>query len=149
MTATFRQSASGTEGLVAIDALGPAGAYRTPAREVIRDTAGAAVAELSIVPPLYISRTLGAQRNVRPLPVAQRRAALHKAAEIFANSVIAGLDFEHYVQVASRVSGLPIGVTRAGARDVGDALITAFDAVWPAKPAGAAFDWRESGCPIW
>jgi acyl-CoA reductase-like NAD-dependent aldehyde dehydrogenase len=153
MTATFRQSASGTEGLVAIDALGPAGAYRTPAREVIRDTAGAAVAELSIVPPLYISRTIGVQRNVRPLPVAQRRAALHKAAEIFANSVIAGLDFEHYVQVASRVSGLPIGVTRAGARDVGDALITAFDAVWPAKPAGAAFDWREErtrhGCAVW
>jgi acyl-CoA reductase-like NAD-dependent aldehyde dehydrogenase len=138
---------------VPIDALGPAGAYRTPAREVIRDTAGAAVAELSIVQPPYISRTIGAQRNVRPLPVAQRRAALHKAAEIFANSVIAGLDFEHYVQVASRVSGLPIGVTRAGARDVGDALITAFDAVWPAKPAGAVFDWREErtrhGCAVW
>jgi hypothetical protein len=42
MTTTFQQSTSGTADLVAIDALGPAGAYRTPVREVIRDTAGAA-----------------------------------------------------------------------------------------------------------
>jgi hypothetical protein len=143
MTTTFQQSTSGTGDLVAIDALGPAGAYRTPAREVIRDTAGAAVAELSMVQLPYISRTIGAQRKMRPLPVAQRRTALHKAAEIFANSVIAGLDFEQYVALASRTSGLPISVTCAGAHDVAAALITAFDAVWPAKPSGAAFDWRE------
>jgi hypothetical protein len=42
--------------LVAIDALGPTGEYRTRAREVITDTAGVAVAELSIVPPPYVSR---------------------------------------------------------------------------------------------
>jgi hypothetical protein len=153
MTTTFQQSTSGTADLVAIDALGPAGAYRTPVREVIRDTAGAAVAELSMVQPPYISRTIDAQRKMRPLPVARRRAALHKTAEIFANSVIAGLDLEQYVALASRTSGLPIGVTRAGAHDVAAALITAFDEVWPAKPAGAAFDWREertrTGCAVW
>jgi len=79
--------------------------------------------------------------------------ALHKAAEIFANSVIAGLDFDQYVALASRTSGLPIGVTRAGARDVAAALKTAFDAVWHARPAGAVFDWREErtrwGCAVW
>ena len=153
MTTTFQQSASGTADLVAIHALGPAGAYRTPVREVIRDTAGAAVAELSMVQPPYISRTIDAQRKMRPLPVARRRSALHKTAEIFANSVIAGLDLEQYVALASRTSGLPIGVTRSGAHDVAAALITAFDAVWPAKPASAAFDWREertrTGCAVW
>src|SRR5882757_11015298 len=153
MTTTFQQSASGTADLVAIHALGPAGAYRTPVREVIRDTAGAAVAELSMVQPPYISRTIDAQRKMRPLPVARRRAALHKTAEIFANSVIAGLDLEQYVALASRTSGLPIGVTRAGAHDVAAALITAFDAVWHARPAGAVFDWREErtrwGCAVW
>ena len=153
MTTTLPQTSTGTEDLVAIDALGPAGEYRTRNREVIIDTAGVPVAELSIVPPLYVTRTISAQRKVRPLPVAQREAALAKTAEIFANSVIAGLTFDHYVQLASRVSGLPIAVTRAGAKGVADALTTAFDSVRPAQPAGAAIDWREertrTGSAVW
>ena len=70
------------------------------------------VAELSIVPPLYVTRTVSAQRKVRPLPLPQPEATLAKAPELFGNSVIAGLDFNHYVELASRVSGLPITVTR-------------------------------------
>ena len=65
--------------LVYIDALGPNGEYRTRNREVVTTTAGVPVAELSIVPPLYVSRTISAQRKVRPLPAAQREAALAKA----------------------------------------------------------------------
>jgi acyl-CoA reductase-like NAD-dependent aldehyde dehydrogenase len=150
---TVLQAASDTDGLVAIDALGTAGVYGTRNREVITDTAGVPVAALSLVPPLYVTRTIGAQRKVRPLPIAQRRAALYKTAEIFTDSLTAGLDFDHYVQLASRVSGLPIGATRAAAGGVADALKTAFDAVWHARPAGAVFDWREDrtrwGCAVW
>ena len=80
-----------------IDALGPSGAYQTRNREVVTTTAGAAVVELSIVPPLYVSRTISAQRNTRPLPAEQREAALAKAADAFATGVIAGLDFDTYV----------------------------------------------------
>jgi acyl-CoA reductase-like NAD-dependent aldehyde dehydrogenase len=153
MTTTRPQTVSGTEGLVAIDALGPTGEYRTRNREVITDTAGVPVAELSIVPTLYVTRTISAQRKARPLPVPQRTAALAKTAEIFTDSVIAGLDFDQYVDLASRVSGLPIGVTRAGARSVADAATTAFNSVRPAQPAGAAFDWREertrTGSAVW
>jgi len=153
MTTTRPQTVSGTEGLVAIHALGPTGEYRTRNREIITDTAGVAVAELSIVPPLYVTRTISAQRKARPLPVPQRTAALAKTAEIFTDSVIAGLDFDQYVDLASRVSGLPIGVTRAGARSVADAATTAFNAVRPAQPAGAALDWREertrTGSAVW
>jgi acyl-CoA reductase-like NAD-dependent aldehyde dehydrogenase len=116
-------------------------------------TAGVAVAELSIVPPLYVSRTIGAQRKVRPLPQAHREAALANAADTFAGAVIGGLDFESYVRLASRISGLPIAVTRAGARGVADAVATAFDAVRPARPTGAALDWREertrNGSAVW
>jgi acyl-CoA reductase-like NAD-dependent aldehyde dehydrogenase len=150
---TVLQAASDTDGLVAIDALGMAGVYGTRNREVITDTAGVPVAALSLVPPLYVTRTIGAQRKVRPLPIAQRRAALYKTAEIFTDSLTAGLDFDRYVQLASRVSGLPIGATRAAAGGVADALKTAFDAVWHARPAGAVFDWREErtrwGCAVW
>jgi hypothetical protein len=111
------------------------------------------VAELSMVPPLYVNRTISAQRTMRPLPLAQRWAALAGTAERFLDSVIAGLDFGMYVELSSRVSGLPIGVTRAGARRVADAASTAFDSVRPARPAGAALDWREertrTGSAVW
>ncbi|MGZ4576180.1 MAG: aldehyde dehydrogenase family protein [Mycobacterium sp.] len=139
--------------MMRIDALGPGGEYRTRNREVIRTTAGVAVAELSLVPPLYVSRTLGAQRKAEPLPVPQREAALSGAAEIFTTGVVAGLDFEAYVGLASRVSGLPVAVTRAGARGVADALGGAFGAVRAARPVGAAVDWRDgitsAGGAVW
>ncbi len=138
--------------LVFIDALGAGGDYRTRNSEIITSTAGAAVAELSIVPPLYVSRTIGAQRKVRPLPVVQREAALGNAADAFATATIGGLDFEDYVRLAGAISGLPIAVTRAGARGVAQAVATAFDAVRAARPAGAALDWREErkgGGAVW
>lgn len=146
------KSAAAT-GLVALDALGADGEYRTRNREVITTTAGVAVAELSLVPPLYVSRTLGAQRKAAPLPLAQRAAALARAADIFSSGVIAGLDFEAYVGLAGRISGMPIAVTRAGARGVADAVAAAFDAVRPAQPVGAALDWRDertrAGGALW
>jgi acyl-CoA reductase-like NAD-dependent aldehyde dehydrogenase len=153
MTVTRSGIATSTSDIVTLDALGPNGAYHTRNREIINDTAGQPVAELSIVPPLYVSRTIGAQRKIRPLAVTERQAALAKAADIFTNSDIAGLDFASYVELASRASGLPIRVTRAGARDVATALACAFDAVWPAQPVGSAFDWRDErtrlGSGVW
>jgi acyl-CoA reductase-like NAD-dependent aldehyde dehydrogenase len=139
--------------LVALDALGIGGEYRTRNRELITSTAGVAVAEMSMVPRLYVSRTLSAQRNAAPLPVAQRAAALSRAADIFGDGVIAGLDFEAYVGLVSGISGLPIAISRAGARAVADAVGGAFDAVRPAQPSGAALDWREertrAGGAVW
>lgn len=131
--------------LVSLDALGTDGEYRTRNREVIATTAGVPVAELSLVPPLYVSRTIGAQRKAAPLPAARRAAALTAAADVFVDGVIAGLDFDAYVLLASGISGQPIAITRAGARGVAEAVGEAFDAVRPARPTGAALDWRERG----
>ncbi len=129
--------------LLYLDALGPDGDYRTRNTETVTTTAGVAVARLSLVPPLYVSRTLGAQRKAAPLPPADRRAALSRAAEVFTDGVIAGLDFEAYAGLAARISGLPVAITRAAARGVADGLAGAFDAVASARPAGAVPDWRE------
>jgi acyl-CoA reductase-like NAD-dependent aldehyde dehydrogenase len=148
-----RKPRRATTDLVSIDALGPGGEYRTRNREVITTTAGVPVAELSLVPPLYVSRTIAAQRKVKPLPVSAREAALDKAADAFATAVIGGLDFDSYIELVSRISGLPIAVTRAGARGVADDVATAFDAVRPARPVGAALDWRDEdtrrGGAVW
>ena len=59
------EQASVTADLVCVDALGPGGEYRTRNRELVMSTAGVAVAELSIIPPLYVSRTIAAQRKAR------------------------------------------------------------------------------------
>jgi acyl-CoA reductase-like NAD-dependent aldehyde dehydrogenase len=136
-----------------VDALGPNGAYQTRNREIITTTAGVAVVELSVVPPLYISRTINAQRNTRPLPAGQREAALAKAADAFATGVIAGLDFDSYAELASRISGVPIAVTRSGARSVADGVASAFNIVQQAQPMGAVLDWRDErtrdGAAVW
>jgi acyl-CoA reductase-like NAD-dependent aldehyde dehydrogenase len=127
--------------------------YQTRNRELVSSTAGVPVAQLSIAPPLYISRAISAQRTTRPLPWPQREAALANAADAFATGVIAGLDFDTYVGLSSLISGLPIAVTRAGARSVADAVATAFDAVRPARPTGAALNWHDAatrkGSAVW
>lgn len=136
-----------------IDALGAGGTYQTRNREIIATTAGAAVVDLSIVPPLYISRTLRAQRNITPLPAEQREAALTKAADVFVTGVIAGLDFDAYVELASRISGIPIAITRSSASGVAEAVASAFDVTQLARPTGAVTDWRDErtriGGAVW
>lgn len=149
----YGETPSVTADLVLLDALGPRGEYRTRNREIVATTAGVPVAELSLVPALYVSRAIGAQRKVAPLPVAEREKALAAAADIFRTAQIGGLSFDAYVELASRISGVPIVVTRAGARNVADAVAHAFDAVRPAQPVGAARDWREertrAGSAVW
>ncbi|MGH3727113.1 MAG: aldehyde dehydrogenase family protein [Mycobacterium sp.] len=139
--------------MIPLDALGPSGEYRTRTREVITDMAGTAIAELTLVPPLYVSRCIRAQRNVGPLPAAQRESALSDAAEIFSTAQISGQDFDQYVEMVSRVSGLPIAVARTSARGVAEAVRGAVEAVRPARPMGAAVDWRDEstrrGSAVW
>lgn len=131
--------------LLALGALGPNGEYHTRSTELISDTAGVPVAELSVVPRLFVIRAIAAQRTVAPLPFAQRLAALEQAAELFARATIAGLDFTTYVELTQRVSGLPMEVARAGAHVVAEALSTTRDAIRPARPVGAACNWRTVG----
>ena len=143
--------ASEATDLIVIDALGPDGSYRTRGRVPVSTTDGVTVAELSLAPPLYVSRAIAAQRGARPLPAGEREAALAKTAELFAHGVIGGLDFDAYTALASRISGVPISVTRAGARAVADGVASAFTGVQRARPSGAVLDWRDTrkGGAVW
>jgi acyl-CoA reductase-like NAD-dependent aldehyde dehydrogenase len=100
---------------------------------------------LSVVPRLFVSRSIAAQRRMRPLSLAEREAALQRAAELFRTSSIAGLDFDGYVDLTCRVTGLPMTVARAGAHVVAESVETTFDGVRPARPVGAELDWRTVG----
>ena len=142
-----------TGDLVDLTALGPDGEYRTRNREIIEDTAGVPVAETSLVPRLFVQRSIDAQRKLLPLAAADREAALTRAADVFASSTIAGLDFDSYVELTCRVTGLPMTTARAGAHAVAESLTTACDAVRPARPVGASSDWRDlsmsGGGAVW
>src|SRR6476659_3483357 len=142
-----------TGDLVDLPALGPDGEYRTRNREIIEDTAGVPVAETSVVPRLFVQRSIDAQRKLLPLAAADREAALTRAADVFASSTIAGLDFDSYVELTCRVTGLPMTTARAGAHAVAESLTTACDAVRPARPVGASSDWRDlsmsGGGAVW
>jgi acyl-CoA reductase-like NAD-dependent aldehyde dehydrogenase len=142
-----------TGDLVDLAALGPDGEYRTRNREIIKDTAGVPVAESCVVPRLFVNRSIDAQRSLRPLQAEQRADALTRAADVFMSSTIAGLDFDNYVELTCRVSGLPKAAARAGAHTVAESLTTACDAVHPARPSGARPDWRQlstqAGGAVW
>jgi len=141
-----------TGDLLDLSALGPNGEYRTRNRQVITDTAGVPVAESSIVPRLFVTRSIDVQRKLRPLPATEREPALTEAADIFVSSTIAGLDFDTYVDFTCRVTGLPMTAARAGAHTVAESLTTACDAVRPAQPTGAKPDWRAlstAGGAVW
>ena len=128
---------------LSVDALGPGGPYRTRAREAVKDIHGEPVLDMSVVPRLYISRSIAAQRRAAPLPTSERAAALDRAADLFTSSTLAGLDFAGYVELTSRISGLPTTVAEAGARAVAPGLATPFDAVRAALPARTTLGWRS------
>src|SRR6185437_5214753 len=104
------------------------------------------------VPRLFVQRSIDAQRKLLPLAAADREAALMRAADVFASSTIAGVDFDSYVELTCRVTGLPMTTARAGAHAVAESLTTG-DAVRPARPVGAHSDWRDvntsGGGAVW
>ena len=129
--------------LTDITALGPDGEYRTQRRETIYDTGGAPVAEMSLVPKIFITRSIATLRRTPPLPIAARRSALDSAATIFTTADLGGLSYAEYLDLTRRISGLPAAVAAAGAHAVADGLRTAFDAIEAAEPRGATLDWRD------
>lgn len=137
-------------GLVAVEALGPDGPYRTRRREIITDTRGVPLLDTAVVPRLYVTRTVAVQRKSEPQAVAERAGALDRAADIFTSATIAGLSFDEYVDLTCRISGLPVTVARAGAVVVAESLATAFDSALSALPAGTTLDWRDqAGGAVW
>lgn len=143
----------GARAALDLDALGPAGPYRTRTRQTIADVAGAPLAELSQVPRLYVARTIAALREAPVLPFPARIEALNEAARSFAEDGIGGLGFADYLRAVSGVSGVPISVVRSAALEIADALRAAGSSAFAALPTGAVEDWRDpltrSGRAVW
>ena len=131
--------------LTQLTALGPAGPFRARNRQLVEDVAGAPVAELSVVPPLFVARAMTALARAAEMPAVQRLAALRRAGQVFAEGAPDGQPVGAYQRVVSRVSGLPLPVVRAATDFVHRAAREVCTAVDSARPAGAVSDWRAPG----
>lgn len=136
-----------------VEALGPRGPYRAHNRLTVTDVAGTPTAELSLVPGVFVHRTLAALRRATPLVPDERAAALARAAELFAAGTVAGQSVDAYEHSVSRVGGVPLGVVRTATRSIAGRLAAAYHSAVQARPGGAAADWRDpltrAGRAVW
>jgi acyl-CoA reductase-like NAD-dependent aldehyde dehydrogenase len=142
-----------TAELINLDALGPTGGYRARNRLTVSDVAGTPVAELSLVPRLFVTRAMAALHKADTLPIEERLDALAHAADAYRTATIDGLPPAEYQHVVSRVSGLPISVVRSGAEAIADSAAEAYRSEQYARPIGAVDDWRDpltrTGRAVW
>ncbi|MFE3603719.1 aldehyde dehydrogenase family protein [Streptomyces sp. NPDC059142] len=138
---------------VRLDALGPAGVYRSRKHQDIKDVAGRTVAELGLVPTLFVTRAMNALHKAAPLSPDARIAAIARAGALFATATLGGLSVAEYEYRVSRVSGLPISVIRAATRTAAHRAAHVYDSVQYARPAGSVGGWRDpltrTGRAVW
>ncbi|MET8649890.1 aldehyde dehydrogenase family protein [Nocardia aurea] len=139
--------------LIQIDALGPAGPFRSRERKPLTSLAGTPIGEISQVPPLYVRRTLTAMRAAPVLPTAARLSALEKAAEIFLHGTVGGLDPDAFERLVSTASGVPLVVVRQSVAWVADVLRSQRATRELAMPRGAVDEWHApqtlDGAAVW
>lgn len=140
-------------GVITLDALGPRGAYRTRKRQTLDDVSGHPAAELSLVPPLFVSRAMSALHKAETLPADVRAGALVRAGDLFATATLNGLSPAEYDMAVCRVAGTPIAEVRAARLSVGHRVGQAFRSAQRARPAGAVRDRRDpltrGGHAVW
>ncbi|GAA2331036.1 aldehyde dehydrogenase family protein [Streptomyces cuspidosporus] len=129
--------------LYALDALGERGTYRARRRRTVTDATGQELAELSLVPPLFIHRTMVALRRAEPPEADERAALLHSAARLFATGEVAGLSPAAYEEAASRAGGIPVSIVRRATATTAERLRRAYESVQYARPAGTVNSWQD------
>jgi acyl-CoA reductase-like NAD-dependent aldehyde dehydrogenase len=138
---------------LSLDALGPGGSYHAHERQTITDVAGNPLAELSLVPTLFVSRAMSALHRAPTTPVEQRLTAIASAGEVHATGTVDGVTAAEHQFMVSRVSGMPISVVRSAADAIAQSAAEVYRSVQQARPAGAVNDWRDpltrTGRAVW
>lgn len=132
-------------GLEQLTALGPTGPYRARTRLAVKDVAGVPVAELSMVPPLFVGRSIARLARAKEMPFAQRLAALRTAGAAFADGSVDGRSAADYQHLVSRVSGMPLPIVRAATEILRRSANDVCAAMACGRPTGAEIDWRDVG----
>ncbi|MCX3062925.1 aldehyde dehydrogenase family protein [Streptomyces beihaiensis] len=145
-------AAPGTD-VVQLDALGARGPYQTRNRLTVTDVAGRERAELSLVPSLFVDRTIKALRGADTPAPDERIGMINRAAELFATATLNGLTPDAYTHLVSRVGGTPLSVVRATVTAIAARLRRAHHSVDQARPTGAVHRWNDpltrTGRAVW
>lgn len=144
---------TGRPSLLPVDALGPSGARRTQHRVTVDDVTGKPVAEMSLVPNVFVTRAMAALQRSRTVPADERTAILARAAQVFREENVAGLSRPEYELMVSRSSGVPITTVRHAVDEVANHLEAIHPVTQLARPGGAVNDWRDTmvrnGAALW
>ncbi|GHO47816.1 aldehyde dehydrogenase family protein [Ktedonospora formicarum] len=136
-----------------IDALGPKGAYRTHNRQTITDVTGHPMAELSLVPKLFVTRAMTALHKAQTLPLNDRLTALTRAGKLFATGEVDGMSSATYQHMVCRISGTPLSNVRSAVEAVAHYAASVYWSSQQARPIGAVNDWRDpqahEGTAVW
>lgn len=136
-----------------LDALGTTGPYRARKRTTVPDVSGEELAELSLVPPVFVQRTLSTMRAAEPPSPAERIAALRRAANLFATSELDGQTPRDHENAVSRTGGIPVSVVRAATTALAGRLSEVHRSVRNALPRGTVDDrldpCTERGSGVW
>lgn len=136
-----------------LDALGSGGSYRARKTTPIFDVSGQQRAELSLVPALYVGRTMSALRKAGTLPLEERLDAIARAGQDYRSATIGGCSPEEYRFLVSRVCGLPVSVVGRSVERVARTTQIAFHDVQNGRPRGALNDWHDPasrvGTAVW
>lgn len=139
--------------LIDLPALGPNGAYRALNRATVGDVSGTPVAEISLVPSLFVQRSLTAARRAAGLPVEERIDLIARAGLLFATGELGGQTVAEYEHAVSRVGGIPAPVVRTTTAAIALRLAELDRGIQLARPRGDAGDWRtvptHAGNGVW
>ena len=142
-----------TTALLQLDTLGPNGPFRSREPLTITDIGGKPIAELSLVPRVFVHRAMAALRRAETMPVDDRLAALARASEAFEHGTAGGLSTDDYTLVVSQVSGMPISVVRSAVATIARSVAGAGPDADQARPTGAVASWRNpatrDGRAVW
>jgi acyl-CoA reductase-like NAD-dependent aldehyde dehydrogenase len=142
-----------TNELLALDALGPTGSYHARERQPITDVAGNELAEMSLVPSLFVTRAMSALHKADTMPLDDRLAALARAGEAHATGTVDGVSADEHQLLVSRASGMPISVVRSAGAAIARSAAEAYPSVQYARPVGAVNHWRDpltrTGRAVW
>lgn len=140
-------------GPIRLAALGANGAYEARNRLPVTDVAGNTIAELSLVPPLFVNRTMTALHRARTRPADERISLMVRAAGLFATAMLGGQSVEDYEYAVSRAGGIPISTVRMATKTTALRIRKVHGSVQQARPAGSANEWADpftrTGRAVW
>ncbi|MFC3452582.1 aldehyde dehydrogenase family protein [Amycolatopsis speibonae] len=135
---------------VHLDVLGPSGVFRSHRTQPVTSVGGEELAELSLVPGLYVKRSVAKLRRAHPLSGPERIAALAAAGRQFLGTVD-GVSLDEHERRVSLSSGVALPVVRAASQAIARGAAEAGASVGCARPRGTSESWsavRSSGS-VW